>query len=155
MHIFFYKIIKYLNCFFFFGLRSQCEPISGLGFRRGSYKCVCRKGFYFPDITLPQKYFNGSTLEEEYEKLMLVSLFSRSFRQMIESKKRCFIISFVFRFETFEFVPIFHVQFKSNSFVERCIHFECNSQYCSADRNTRVLRAFIIFVILLRAIAVF
>lgn len=51
---------------------SQCEAISGLGFRRGSYKCICRKGYYFPDTTLPQKYFNGSTLEEEYEKLMLV-----------------------------------------------------------------------------------
>lgn len=50
----------------------QCEPISGLGFRRGSYKCTCRKGYYFPDTSLPQKYFNGSTLEEEYEKLMLV-----------------------------------------------------------------------------------
>ncbi|XP_031630067.1 uncharacterized protein LOC116345119 [Contarinia nasturtii] len=50
---------------------TQCEPISGLGFRRGSYKCVCRKGFYFPDTNLSQKYFNGSTLEEEYEKLML------------------------------------------------------------------------------------
>lgn len=50
----------------------QCEAISGLGFRRGSYKCICRKGYYFPDTTLPQKYFNGSTLEEEYEKLMLV-----------------------------------------------------------------------------------
>lgn len=51
----------------------QCEPISGLGFRRGSYKCICRKGFYFPDTSLSQKYFNGSTLEEEYEKIMLVS----------------------------------------------------------------------------------
>ncbi|XP_055685892.1 uncharacterized protein LOC129791656 isoform X2 [Lutzomyia longipalpis] len=50
---------------------TECEAISGLGFRRGSYKCVCRRGFYFPDTTSSQKYFNGSTLEEEYEKLML------------------------------------------------------------------------------------
>lgn len=45
----------------------------GLGFRRGSYKCLCRKGFYFPDIVSQHKFFNGSLLEEEYEKLMLVS----------------------------------------------------------------------------------
>ncbi|CAD7077338.1 unnamed protein product [Hermetia illucens] len=50
---------------------TMCEPIAGLGFRRGSYKCVCRKGFYFPDVVTMQKYFNGSILEEEYEKLML------------------------------------------------------------------------------------
>ncbi|KAG4067605.1 hypothetical protein HA402_005377 [Bradysia odoriphaga] len=50
---------------------TECEAITGLGFRRGSYKCTCRKGFYFPDTNIPQKYFNGSTLEEEYEKLML------------------------------------------------------------------------------------
>ncbi|KAM7345294.1 uncharacterized protein ACRADG_011659 [Cochliomyia hominivorax] len=50
---------------------TMCEPIQGLGFRRGSYKCVCRKGYYFPDTTSQHKYFNGSLLEEEYEKLML------------------------------------------------------------------------------------
>lgn len=44
----------------------------GLGFRRGSYKCLCRKGFYFPDVASQHKFFNGSLLEEEYEKLMLV-----------------------------------------------------------------------------------
>lgn len=44
----------------------------GLGFRRGSYKCLCRKGFYFPDVASLHKFFNGSLLEEEYEKLMLV-----------------------------------------------------------------------------------
>lgn len=44
----------------------------GLGFRRGSYKCLCRKGFYFPDVVSLHKFFNGSLLEEEYEKLMLV-----------------------------------------------------------------------------------
>ncbi|XP_058123474.1 uncharacterized protein LOC131294630 [Anopheles ziemanni] len=50
---------------------TECIPIPGLGFRRGSYRCICRKGYYFPDTTIEQKYFNGSTLEEEYEKLML------------------------------------------------------------------------------------
>lgn len=52
---------------------AQCLAISGLGFRRGSYKCTCRKGFYFPDTSIPQKHFNGTALEEEYEKLMMVS----------------------------------------------------------------------------------
>ncbi|XP_052839857.1 uncharacterized protein LOC128254681 isoform X1 [Drosophila gunungcola] len=50
---------------------TMCEAIMGLGFRRGSYKCLCRKGFYFPDIASLHKFFNGSLLEEEYEKLML------------------------------------------------------------------------------------
>nr|XP_036669179.1 uncharacterized protein LOC108008207 [Drosophila suzukii] len=50
---------------------TMCEAIMGLGFRRGSYKCLCRKGFYFPDIVSQHKFFNGSLLEEEYEKLML------------------------------------------------------------------------------------
>lgn len=57
---------------------TKCEAIQGLGFRRGSYKCVCRKGYYFPDTTSHHKYFNGSLLEEEYEKLMLVSRFGLS-----------------------------------------------------------------------------
>lgn len=55
-----------------FFLSPQCEAIMGLGFRRGSYKCLCRKGFYFPDVASQHKFFNGSLLEEEYEKLMLV-----------------------------------------------------------------------------------
>lgn len=78
--VFPFKIVNWWICFVFFFPLSffhlQCEALSGLGFRRGSYKCVCRKGFYFPDTILPQKYFNGSTLEEEYEKLMLVSIIS-------------------------------------------------------------------------------
>ena len=51
----------------------QCVPIKGLGFRRGSYKCECRRGFYFPNVTSPLKYFNGSQLEEEYENKFHVS----------------------------------------------------------------------------------
>lgn len=54
----------------------QCIPIPGLGFRRGSYKCVCRRGYYYPDVRLEFKYFNGTTLEEEYAKLMQVSIFN-------------------------------------------------------------------------------
>ncbi|CAG9828507.1 unnamed protein product [Diabrotica balteata] len=50
---------------------TMCVPIPGLGFRRGSYKCVCRPGFYFPDIKAERRYYNGTVLEEEYEKRML------------------------------------------------------------------------------------
>lgn len=46
----------------------QCEPLRGLGFKRGSYKCVCKDGFYFPYLDHPEKYFNGSEIENEYEK---------------------------------------------------------------------------------------
>ncbi|XP_021938254.1 uncharacterized protein LOC110838906 [Zootermopsis nevadensis] len=50
---------------------TQCVPIPGLGFRRGSYKCVCRRGFYFPDVRAVHRYYNGTVLEEEYEKLLM------------------------------------------------------------------------------------
>ena len=54
---------------------TQCEPVPGLGFRRGSYKCVCKAGFYFPDTSIPieYRYYNGSEIETEYERKMQVS----------------------------------------------------------------------------------
>jgi len=53
----------------------QCFPISGLGFRRGSYKCICRDGYYFPNTELDadQRYFKGSHIEEQYELMANVS----------------------------------------------------------------------------------
>ncbi|XP_045478529.1 probable G-protein coupled receptor 158 [Harmonia axyridis] len=50
---------------------TECVPIPGLGFRRGSYKCVCKHGFYFPDTKAEKRYYNGTVIEEEYEKLMI------------------------------------------------------------------------------------
>ncbi|KAG7310327.1 hypothetical protein JYU34_003099 [Plutella xylostella] len=47
---------------------TECVPVPGLGFRRGSYRCHCRRGFYFPNTTAPARYYNGSDIEEEYEK---------------------------------------------------------------------------------------
>lgn len=41
----------------------KCLPVTGLGFRAGSYKCVCRPGYYFPNVTSHAKYFNGSEIE--------------------------------------------------------------------------------------------
>lgn len=56
----------------------QCVALSGLGFRRGSYKCVCKRGYYFPGpkyvAHAGPRYFNGVIIEEEYEKQMLVSV---------------------------------------------------------------------------------
>lgn len=52
----------------------QCVPISGLGFRRGSYKCVCKDGYYFPDIKATNKYYNGSEVEIRYREQINVSL---------------------------------------------------------------------------------
>ena len=50
----------------------QCEPIAGLGFRRGSYKCVCKIGYYYPNTTAENRFFNGTDLEEEYSKILEV-----------------------------------------------------------------------------------
>ncbi|KAL5021248.1 hypothetical protein ScPMuIL_000403 [Solemya velum] len=47
---------------------TRCEPIPGLGFRRGSYKCVCKDGYYFPDVTAMQRYYNGTEVGNEYTK---------------------------------------------------------------------------------------
>lgn len=44
---------------------TQCTFVSGLGFRAGSYKCVCKPGYYFPNVTAREKYFNGSVIEAE------------------------------------------------------------------------------------------
>lgn len=50
---------------------TECSPLSGLGFRRGSYSCICKRGFYFPLLTSEtlQRYYNGVLVEHEYEKL--------------------------------------------------------------------------------------
>ncbi|XP_032778389.2 LOW QUALITY PROTEIN: probable G-protein coupled receptor 158 [Daphnia magna] len=50
---------------------TKCEHIPGLGFRRGSYRCECRDGFYFPDTNAPVRFYNGTVIEEEYEKKLM------------------------------------------------------------------------------------
>ncbi|XP_064641576.1 metabotropic glycine receptor-like [Lineus longissimus] len=49
---------------------TECVPVQGLGFRRGSYKCYCKRGYYFPDPDSGYTYFNGSEIEYEFEKKM-------------------------------------------------------------------------------------
>ncbi|XP_043797146.1 probable G-protein coupled receptor 158 [Apis laboriosa] len=50
---------------------TECIAIPGLGFRRGSYRCICKRGFYYPDIKSSSRYYNGTVIEEEFEKLMM------------------------------------------------------------------------------------
>lgn len=50
---------------------TTCVPLTGLGFRRGSYTCVCKTGFYFPNTEAIFKNYNGTILEEEYEKKLM------------------------------------------------------------------------------------
>ena len=58
-----------------------------LGFRRGSYKCECIRGYYFPvkDPSVP-KYFNGSEIEVQYEKKMRVSLHFHITRSLLTAR---------------------------------------------------------------------
>lgn len=45
---------------------TQCVHIPDGGLRAGSYKCVCQKGFYFPDKNSTTKSFPGSELEQAF-----------------------------------------------------------------------------------------
>lgn len=44
----------------------HCVPLSGRGFRFGSYQCVCRHGYKHPFSSMA--WFDGETMEQEYEK---------------------------------------------------------------------------------------
>ena len=54
---------RYYYSFHYIVLSLQCKFVSGLGFRAGSYRCVCKPGYYFPNVTAQNKYFNGSVIE--------------------------------------------------------------------------------------------
>ncbi|XP_060062660.1 probable G-protein coupled receptor CG31760 [Ylistrum balloti] len=45
---------------------TQCVFEAGLGFKRGAYKCVCKAGYYFPDVQADIKYFSGIEIERLY-----------------------------------------------------------------------------------------
>ncbi|XP_041376919.1 probable G-protein coupled receptor CG31760 [Gigantopelta aegis] len=45
---------------------TKCIEIGGLGFKRGSYKCVCKDGFYFPDLDAQHRYYKGTDVEAEF-----------------------------------------------------------------------------------------
>ncbi|CAD5123151.1 DgyrCDS11521 [Dimorphilus gyrociliatus] len=48
---------------------TKCVPVPGLGFSRGSYHCVCKEGYYFPntDIPVEKRYYDGSDVERAFE----------------------------------------------------------------------------------------
>ena len=62
------NLIKHCVLYNKFLLFFQCEPITNQGFKRGSYRCTCKRGFYYPDVNANVKAFNGSVIEEEYDK---------------------------------------------------------------------------------------
>ncbi|XP_071507716.1 probable G-protein coupled receptor CG31760 [Diadema antillarum] len=59
----------------------ECEFIEGLGFCRGSYKCVCKKGYYFPDLNAEHHYYNGTEMEEQYD--LFISSKSKRYEKLI------------------------------------------------------------------------
>ncbi|XP_067933150.1 metabotropic glycine receptor-like [Watersipora subatra] len=48
---------------------TECRTVRGMGFRRGSYICICKPGFYFPNLQLAieDRYFNGSYMEQQFD----------------------------------------------------------------------------------------
>ncbi|KAK7487087.1 hypothetical protein BaRGS_00021582, partial [Batillaria attramentaria] len=46
---------------------TRCVPVAQQGFRRGSYNCECRDGFYFPDTTAIIRAFNGSVIDNFFD----------------------------------------------------------------------------------------
>ncbi|KAL5008798.1 hypothetical protein ScPMuIL_014379 [Solemya velum] len=55
---------------------TKCLPLSGLGFKRGAYKCVCADGFYFPDIRAEDKFFLGLEIEVRWKEKDFPQFFS-------------------------------------------------------------------------------
>ncbi|XP_076339995.1 metabotropic glycine receptor-like isoform X2 [Tachypleus tridentatus] len=45
---------------------TECIPVSGMGFRRGAYKCQCKEGFYFPLSNKSVDYFEGTEIESVF-----------------------------------------------------------------------------------------
>ena len=41
----------------------QCVPVTNQGFKRGSYKCECLDGYYFPDTEATVKAFSGYEID--------------------------------------------------------------------------------------------
>jgi G protein-coupled receptor 158 len=47
---------------------SVCEPIVRKGFELGSYRCRCRPGYYRPNASATEQYFDGRRIEDYYKK---------------------------------------------------------------------------------------
>lgn len=46
---------------------SVCSPLSGKGFKLGSYTCNCKPGYYRPNASKTEQYFNGENIEVHYK----------------------------------------------------------------------------------------
>ncbi|KAL5008366.1 hypothetical protein ScPMuIL_013947 [Solemya velum] len=57
---------------------TKCFPLSGLGFRRGAYTCVCVDGYYFPYLKTDRKYFLGFDVEKHRGDANFISQYSCS-----------------------------------------------------------------------------
>ena len=47
---------------------SVCEPMFRKGFELGSYRCRCKPGYYRPNASAADQYFEGSRIEDYYKK---------------------------------------------------------------------------------------
>ena len=47
---------------------TQCQAITNQGFKRGSYICTCKRGYYFPASQASLKAFNGTLIELEHDR---------------------------------------------------------------------------------------
>ncbi|XP_071820444.1 probable G-protein coupled receptor CG31760 isoform X2 [Apostichopus japonicus] len=47
---------------------TTCLNIPHRGFERGSYRCMCNQGYYFPEFNAEDKAFDGAVIEAEYFK---------------------------------------------------------------------------------------
>ena len=57
-------VFRHANTTFYCALIFQCIHVPNRGFIVGSYKCVCRDGYYHPDPTT--KYFDGAYVEQVF-----------------------------------------------------------------------------------------
>ena len=60
-----YAFVKMIDSIFFL---IQCQTIPNQGFKRGSYICTCKRGYYFPERRAPLKAFNGTLIEFEHDR---------------------------------------------------------------------------------------
>ncbi|CAH3041041.1 unnamed protein product [Pocillopora meandrina] len=49
---------------------TECQAIHNQGFKRGSYICTCKRGFYFPDSHASVKAFNGTLIERQHDRYL-------------------------------------------------------------------------------------
>ena len=67
-HSFFSLLILsfFLSFFLSFSPQNKCIAVPVIGkFKRGSYRCQCKPGYYFPTLNASHNYFNGTLVENQ------------------------------------------------------------------------------------------